>query len=92
MWLLGMHIDLASVLLSLLPDLRHVAWCNSVKRHGLPHARPTNSAGLCSPGESILVQPKMIAFWPKVVCPVADGDVIFDVALSDMDRVAEKSI
>ena len=38
------------------------------------------------------VQPKMIVFWPKVVCPVADGDdVIFDVASSDMDRVAEKS-
>ena len=33
----------------------------------------------------------MIAFWPQVVCPVADGDdVIFDVASSDMDRVAEE--
>ena len=78
MWLLGMYIDLASMLLSLFPDVGHVTWYSGIKRRGLPHARPTNSAGLCSPGESIFVQPKMITFWPKVVCPIADGDdVIF---------------
>ena len=40
------HAYRFSMLLSLLPDLGHVAWCNGIKRGRLPqgdHARPINS-------------------------------------------------
>ena len=41
------------------------------------------SAGLCLPGKSIFVRPKMIApSWPKVVRPIADGKDVARCGLS----------
>ena len=80
------HLNFLSYSLQQLRPCRHVllsqkSWaplrwsCKAYKLYG--------SAGLCSPGKSMFMRPKMIApSWPKVVYPVADGKDVAGCGLS----------